>query len=111
MVKKLSAILAGITSKHHGGFYCLNCPHSFAAENKHESHRKVCGNKDFCNIVMPLQFNQYRKSDKALIIIYTDLECLIEKIDEYKNNLEYLSTTKVGKRIPSGVSNVYNIVI
>ena len=45
MVKKLSAILAGITSKHHGGFYCLNCPHSFAAENKHESHKKVCGNK------------------------------------------------------------------
>ena len=61
---------------------------------------------------MPLQFNQYRKSDKApIIIIYTDLECSIEKIDEYKNNLEYLSTTKVGKRIPSGVFNVYNIVI
>ena len=23
-VKKLSALLRGITSKHHGGFYCLN---------------------------------------------------------------------------------------
>ena len=45
--------LKGTTSKHHGGFYCLNCHHSFATENKHKSHKKVCENKDFCNVVMP----------------------------------------------------------
>ena len=28
-VKKLSTLLRGITSKHHGDFYCLNCLHSF----------------------------------------------------------------------------------
>ena len=28
-VKKLSELLRGITSKHNGGFYCLNCLHSF----------------------------------------------------------------------------------
>ena len=28
-----------------------------------------------------LEFNQYQKPDKALFIIYADLECLIEKID------------------------------
>ena len=33
-VKKLSALLRGITSKHHGDFYCLNCLHSFATEKK-----------------------------------------------------------------------------
>ena len=32
-VKKLSALLRGINSKHHGNFYCLNCFHSFATEN------------------------------------------------------------------------------
>ena len=64
-VKKLSALLSEITSKHHGDFYRLNCLHSFATENKGESHKKVCKNKDFCNIVMPsedtkiLKFNQY----------------------------------------------------
>ena len=68
-VKKLLALLRGITSKHHGDFYCLNCLHSFAAENKRESHEKVFKNKDFCNIEIPsedtkiLEFNQYRKSD------------------------------------------------
>ena len=42
-----------------------------------------------------LEFNQYQKSHKAPFIIYADLECLIEKIDGCKINLENLSTTKV----------------
>ena len=49
----LSALLRGITSKHHSDFYCLNCLHSFTTESKHESRNKVCENKDFCNIIMP----------------------------------------------------------
>ena len=49
-----------------------------------------------------LEFNQYQKSDKALFIIYADLECLLEKIDGCKNNAENLSKSKVGEHIPSG---------
>ena len=47
-----------------------------------------------CNIEKPsgnteiLEFNQYQKSDKALFIIYADLECLIEQTDNCKNNPE-----------------------
>ena len=51
-----------------------------------------------------IQFNQYQKSDKAPFIIYADLECIIEKIDGYKDNPENSSTTKVSKHIPSGFS-------
>ena len=86
-VKKLSALLRGITSKHHGGFYYLKCLHSCTTEKKLKSHKKVCKNKNFCNIMMPsedtkiLEFNQYQKSDKSQFIIYADLECIIEKID------------------------------
>ena len=50
-VKKLSALLRETTSKNNGGFYCLNCLHSFRTKNKLESHKKVCKNKDFCNIM------------------------------------------------------------
>ena len=39
-VKKLSAILRGITSKHHLDFYFLNCLHLFATENKFTSQKK-----------------------------------------------------------------------
>ena len=52
-----------------------------------KSHKKVCENKDFCNVIIPikdtkiLEFNQYQKSDKAPFIIYADLECIIEKIE------------------------------
>ena len=31
---------------------CLNCPQSFRTQNKLESHKKLCENEDFCNIVM-----------------------------------------------------------
>ena len=49
-----------------------------------QSHKRVCENKDFCNIIMPpedtkiLQFNQCQKSDKPPFIIYGDLECVAE---------------------------------
>ena len=41
-VKKLSASLRGITSKHHGDFYCLNCVHSFATEKKLNRIKSMC---------------------------------------------------------------------
>ena len=31
---KKNKLLRGVTSKHDGDFYCLNCPHSFRVENK-----------------------------------------------------------------------------
>ena len=40
-VKKLSTLLTGILSKHHGDFYSLSCLHSFRIENKLKFHEKV----------------------------------------------------------------------
>ena len=106
-LKQLFSLLRGITSKHQGDFYCLNYLHCFATENKHESQKTLCENKNFRNIVMPskgtktLEFNQYQKSNKATFIIDPDLECLIEKIDGCKDNPENSFTTK---HIPSGFS-------
>ena len=51
-----------------------------------------------------LEFNQYKKSDKAPFNIYSDLECLTEKTDGSKNNTENSVTTKAGEQIPSGFS-------
>ena len=105
-VKKLSALLTGITSKHHGDFYCLSCLHSFATEKKLKSHKKVCENKDFCDVIMSsedtkiLKFDQYQRYNKAPFIIYVDLECIMERIDAFKNNPKSSSTTKVSEYIP-----------
>ena len=48
--------------------------------------------------------NKYKKSDKVPFIIYTVLECIIEKIDGCKSNPENLSTAKVSGHIPSAFS-------
>ena len=67
----MPALLRGITSKTDGHSYCLNWLNSFRAKNKLESHKKICVNKDFPNVIMPsedtklLEFNQYQKFDKA----------------------------------------------
>ena len=82
----------------------------FLEKKKPDSHRKVCENKDFGNIVMPsedtktLELNQYEIYDKAPFIIYADLGGLIENIDRCKNNPQNLSITKVDKHIQSGFS-------
>ena len=49
------------------------------------------------------EFNQYQKADKAPFVIFR-LECMIAKIDGYKNNPKNWSTTKVNKHIPSSFS-------
>ena len=52
-------------SKHYGDFYCLNRLHSLRTKNKLKSRKRVCENKDFCNVIMPsydtkvLESNQY----------------------------------------------------
>ena len=51
-----------------------------------------------------LEFNQNQKFDKAPSIIYPDFKSLIKKLGGCKNNLEKLSTTKVDKHTPSGLS-------
>ena len=45
-VKKLSALLREVTSKHYGDYYCLNCFHSFRTKSKLQSHKRVY--KNFC---------------------------------------------------------------
>ena len=38
--KSLSALLTGITSKHVGDFYCLNCFHSYSTEKNSKNMEK-----------------------------------------------------------------------
>ena len=90
-VKKLSALLGGISSKHDDDFYCSKCFRLFWTKNKLESHKKVCEKKYFFNVVMLscnytkiLEFNQYRKSDKAPFTLHKVPSL---KISKTKNDL------------------------
>ena len=114
-VKNLPALLRGITSRHHGGFYYLNCLHFFRTENKLKSHKKVCVNKDICGTVMPsekdkiLEFKHYMKSDKMPYIIYAGIEPLIKKRDEYENEKIFNNKNRWGYSL--WIFNVNNLGI
>ena len=101
VVKSLSGLYAGITSNYKEDFYCLNCFHSYSTKNKLESHKKVCENRNYCNLEMPnednkvIKYNQGKKSIKYPFIFYADLECLLKKISTCYNNPEKSSTTEI----------------
>ena len=110
VVKSLSGLLTGITSNHKEDFYCLNCFHSYRTKNKPESRKKICENRNYCNVEMPnegnkiIKYNQGEISIKSPFMIYADLECLLEKISACYNNPEKSSTTEINKHTPSGYS-------
>ena len=90
-------LFRGITSKNNGDFYCLN-------------HESICRNHDYCYIEMPdkdnniLKYNPGEKSIKIPFAIYTDFECLVEKMSTRSNNPEKSSTIKLNKHTRSGFS-------
>ena len=100
-VKSLSALFKGITSKHVGDFYCLNCQHLFRTENKLKYHKNVCENHAYCYIGITEKYNEILKYDheeksmKASFIIYADTESLLEKINMCHSNPENSSTNEI----------------
>ena len=51
-----------------------------------------------------IKYNHGEKSMKLPFVIYTDLECLLEKMSTCINNTNESSTTKINKHTPSGYS-------
>ena len=106
----MSTLLRGVTGNNNGDFYCLNCFRACTTENKLKTHKKVCENHDYCCIEMPkednklLKYNHGEKSMRAPFIIYTDLESLLEKMNNRYDSPEKSSTTKINKHTPPGYS-------
>ena len=111
-VKSISGLLKGITSKHNGDFYCLNCFHSYTTEKKLKKHQRICRNHDFCHMIMPkennkiLKYNPGEKSLKVPFIIYADLECILRKMSACQVNPTKSYTEKKAEHEPSGYSLV-----
>ena len=83
-VRSLSALLRGITPKHKGDSYCLNCFHSYPSKESLEKHMKVCEDKGYCYIGMPkkgetLEYHPGVKSMKTPYIIVADIDFYLEK--------------------------------
>ena len=51
-----------------------------------------------------IRYNPGEKSIKLPLVVYADLECLLEKISTRQNNPRESSTTEINKHTPSGYS-------
>ena len=60
-VRRLSALLRGITSNLNGDFYCLNCFPSYRSYNKLRRHEKVCHKHDYCHVEIPKEEEIWKK--------------------------------------------------
>ena len=68
-VKRLPALLKGITTKHSGYFYCLNCFYSFRTKNVFKKHENVYKNHYDCHVEIPNKDNnilKYNYGEKAM---------------------------------------------
>ena len=107
-VTRISGLLRGITSRHNGDFYCLNCFHSYTTENKLKKHEKICNEHDFCFLRLPEDDKNFfcyvlgKKPLKFPFIIYADLECILKKMNTSSNNPTKSYTEKKAKHIASG---------
>ena len=106
----LSSLFRRITGNNNGDFYCLNCFQSYTTENKLKKNKKICENHGYCYVEMPeednkiLKYNEGEKSMKSPVIVYADLECLLEKTNTCHNNPEKSSRAKIIQHISSGYS-------
>ena len=77
--KSLSRLFREITANNNGGFYRLNCLHSFWTDNAIKRHERLCENNDYCSVEIPTKFNKtlkYNHGEKSLrvpFVIYADL--------------------------------------
>ena len=98
------------TSNLDGDFYCLNCFSSYTTKNKLKEHEEICNSNGNCCIDMPswakktLKYNPGEKSLKTPYAVYTDLECILKKVQSSQNNLEKTYTEKKAIHEPSGWS-------
>ena len=106
-IRSLSRLFRGITSNHHGDFYCLNCLHSFPTDNALKRYERLRDNNDYCRVEMPtrinnkLKYNNGEKSLKTPFLIYADLECLLIKQQSCQNNPNEFYTERKAMHEPS----------
>ena len=79
-------------------------------KKKLKKHEKVCNDHNYCYVEMPnedskiLKYNHGEKSLKVPVIIYADLERLLEKMHSCQNNFEKSYTEKKTKHTLPGYS-------
>ena len=110
LVKNTSALLASQINNHKGtSNICLNCINGFKSKDSLNKHKEYCYNNECVNIMMPppntfLKFKNFRCSERAPFVIYSDFESFIKPMDSCDPDPNKSYTKKYQKHKPSGFS-------
>ena len=114
-IKRISALLRGITSNHHVDFYCINCLNAFRTREALQIHVEACKDHDFCHVKMPkeevkwLSYVDGSQSLRAPFVIYADTECILEPIQGCDGNPDSAFTREVNRHVGCGAAFVNSI--
>ena len=111
-IKRISALLRGITSNNHGDHYCRNCLNSFRTKEVYKIHVEACKDHDYCHVKIPkekekwLSYVEGSKTIRAPFVIYADTECILEPIVGCDGDPNSAFTREVNRHVGCGAASL-----
>lgn len=107
LIKNLSRLVGSNISRHeHHILICDRCLCHFVTEISFKQHRLACEKMNNCRLFLPnannkiLKFQNHRFKDNVPFVLYADIECLLESLDETNN----LDTSVYQRHVPMSVA-------
>ena len=101
LIKNLSRLLSSqVTKQRKALVFCRRCLNHFPNEERLNTHKEFCSQKDNVKIVMPkegaedIQFKNLIRMMKLPIVVYADFEAFLENIDSCEPNSKSSFTEK-----------------
>ncbi|XP_071639083.1 uncharacterized protein [Temnothorax longispinosus] len=95
-IKNLSRLVSSQLSKNRNKkYFCDQCLHYFYTSEKLEAHTVDCQEINDCAIKLPsdndkwLAFKNHNRKERVPFIVYTDLECTLEKMEPDPETTRY----------------------
>ena len=108
LIKNLSRLLSSQVTKHEKALvFCRRCLNHFPNEEKLNTHKEYCSQKDIVKVVMPKEgadilFRNLNRMMKLPIVVYADFEAFLENIDSCEPSSRSSFTEKYQMHKPCG---------
>lgn len=107
-IKDLGKLVGSQVTKHKEKIQiCKMCLNSFYSEAKLADHKMYCSQHESVRVRMPMpydnimQFEHYNHSLKVPFAVYTDFECMLQKIQTCRPSDELSYTSSYQKHTPT----------
>ena len=102
----VKSLLRGIKSKRDGGFYCLNCLHSYSTRDRLKKHENVSRDHNYCYVEM-LDIGNYDEGSNKGYILEVDIVYL-KDLHDLLSDLPFLTKRIKINNCDKLVCNLYD---